>query len=117
MKADAPPSGSGGPASVSRAEAVALERERLRALGARRETDTANAAVDAFTVRKWRKVGIFCAHAVEQALARLRQLAEQDDPATPGWAFDAFCSAQEGNLEGDLLPAVWCVPGLLTCNA
>ncbi|MER5802793.1 hypothetical protein [Streptomyces mirabilis] len=106
MNADTPPSGFGNQAPISRAEAVALERERLRALRARRETETTDTAVDGFTVRKWRGVGVFGAQAVEQARARLHQLAEQVDPAALGWALDAFRSALNGDPKGDLLPAV-----------
>ncbi|WP_328505652.1 hypothetical protein [Streptomyces sp. NBC_00391] len=73
-----PPSadGAGQPVSGTRAEAVARERERLRALKERRDAQSADAGVDGFTVRRWRKVGVFGAQAVLQAHALI--------PPSPG---------------------------------
>ncbi|MEU8907810.1 hypothetical protein [Streptomyces mirabilis] len=106
MRTDPPVSGSGQPAPGSRAEAIALERERLRAQRALRDTDGADAEVDGFTVRKWRKAGVFGVQAVERARALLQRLIAQADPETTGWALDAFRSALNGEPSTQLLPAV-----------
>lgn len=92
------PSPSGG----TRAEAVARERERLRALRERRDAQSADAGVDGFTVRRWRKVGVFGAQAVLQAHALLRQLL----PLAQDAAHDALAAALRDEPDDRLLPAV-----------
>lgn len=92
-----PPSASG-----PRAEAVARERERLKALRERRDAQSADTGVDGFTVRRWRKVGVFGAQAVLQAHAVLQQLAPLAQDATHGALADALRDAPDDRL----LPAV-----------
>ncbi|MFI2414897.1 hypothetical protein [Streptomyces sp. NPDC018947] len=95
-------SGAGQPVSGARAEAVARERERLRALRERREAQSSDAGVDGFTVRRWRKVGVFGAQAVLQAHALLQQLASLAQDAT----HDALADALRDEPDDRLLPAV-----------
>ncbi len=97
---------SGPPGSSSRAEAVEREKDRRNTQRARREAMGAGAAIDGFTVRKWRRAGVFGASAVEQALAMLRQLTEPADPAAPGWAVEAIRSAMQGEPSDNLPHAV-----------
>lgn len=99
-----PPSagGAGQPVSGARAEAVARERERLRALRERRDAQSADEGVDGFTVRRWRKVGVFGAQAVLQAHALLQQLAPLAQDAT----HDALADALRDEPDDRLLPAV-----------
>ncbi|MFE1173111.1 hypothetical protein [Streptomyces sp. NPDC058773] len=94
--------GAGQAAPSARAEAVARERERLKALRARRDAQSADAGVDGFTVRRWRKVGVFGAQAVLQAHALLRQLASVADDATR----DVLADALRDEPDDRLLPAV-----------
>ncbi len=102
MTSPPPAGGSGQPVSGARAEAVARERARLRALRERREAQSADAGVDGFTVRRWRKVGVFGAQAVLQALALLQQLASLAQDAT----YDALADALRNEPDDRLLPAV-----------
>lgn len=88
--------------SGARAEAVARERERLRALRERRDAQSMDAGVDGFTVRRWRKVGVFGAQAVLQAHALLEQLASLAQDAT----HDALSAALRDEPDDRLLPAV-----------
>lgn len=97
-----PVGGAGQPVSGSRAEAVARERERLRALRERRDAQSADDGVDGFTVRRWRKVGVFGAQAVLQAHALLRQLASLTQDTT----HDALADALRDEPDDRLLPAV-----------
>ncbi|GAB3949874.1 hypothetical protein [Streptomyces sparsus] len=99
-----PPSagGAGQPVSGPRAEAVARERERLRALRERRDAQSADSGVDGFTVRRWRKVGVFGGQAVLQAHALLQQLASLAQDAT----HDALADALRNEPDDRLLPAV-----------
>ncbi|MEU9322828.1 hypothetical protein AB0D91_03305 [Streptomyces canus] len=99
-----PPSagGAGQPVPGARAEAVARERERLRALRERRDAQSIDDGVDGFTVRRWRKVGVFGAQAVLQAHALLQQLASLAQDAT----HDALADALRDKPDDRLLPAV-----------
>ncbi|MFJ8989958.1 hypothetical protein ACIRQH_06140 [Streptomyces sp. NPDC102279] len=99
-----PPSadGAGQPVSGARAEAVARERERLRALRERRDAESADVGVDGFTVRRWRKVGVFGSQAVLQAHTLLQQLA----PLAQDAAHDALADALRDEPDDRLLPAV-----------
>ncbi|MFE3163868.1 hypothetical protein [Streptomyces sp. NPDC059224] len=102
MTSPPPVGGVGQPVSGARAEAVARERERLRALRERREAQSADTGVDGFTVRRWRKVGVFGVQAVIQAHALLRQLASLANDAT----HDALADALRDEPDERLLPAV-----------
>ncbi|MGW6487375.1 hypothetical protein [Streptomyces sp. NPDC055056] len=102
MTSQPPAGGAGQPVSGARAEAVARERERLRALRQRRDAESADAGVDGFTVRRWRKVGVFGAQAVLQAHALLQQLASLAQDAT----HDALTDALRDEPDDRLLPAV-----------
>ncbi|MFJ5271802.1 hypothetical protein [Streptomyces sp. NPDC088358] len=102
MTSQPPADGAGQPVSGARAEAVARERERLRALRQRRDAESADAGVDGFTVRRWRKVGVFGAQAVLQAHALLQQLASLARNAT----HDALADALRDEPDDRLLPAV-----------
>ncbi|GHG95161.1 hypothetical protein Srubr_36810 [Streptomyces rubradiris] len=102
MTSPPPAGGAGQPMSGTRAEAVARERERLRALRERREALSADAGVDGFTIRRWRKVGVFGAQAVLQAHALLQQLASLARDAT----HDALADALRDEPDDRLLPAV-----------
>ncbi|WP_031476498.1 hypothetical protein [Streptomyces bicolor] len=97
-----PTGGPGQPVSGARAEAIARERERLRGLRERREAQNADAGVDGFTVRRWRKVGVFGAPAILQAHALLQQLASLTQDAT----HDALADALRNEPDDRLLPAV-----------
>ena len=88
--------------SGTRAEAVARERERLRALRVRRDAQSADDGVDGFTVRRWRKAGVFGAQAVLQARALLQQLASLAQDATRV----ALAGALRDEPDERLLPAV-----------
>lgn len=88
--------------SGARAEAVARERERLRTLQERRNAQSADAGVGGFTVRRWRKSGVFGAQAVLQAHALLQQLASLAKDAT----HDALAHALRDEPDDRLLPAV-----------
>lgn len=89
-------------ASGPRAEAIARERERLKAVRERREAQSADTGVDGFTVRRWRKVGVFGDRAVLQAHAVLRRLAPLAQDAT----HDALADALRDAPDDRLLPAV-----------
>ncbi|WP_432174087.1 hypothetical protein [Streptomyces sp. Tue6028] len=102
MTTPPPAGGAEQPMSGARAEAVARERERLRALRERRDAQSADAGVDGFTVRRWRKVGVFGAQAVLQAHALLQQLASLAQDAT----HDALSHALRDEPDDRLLPAV-----------
>ncbi|MGW8682967.1 hypothetical protein ACWGNN_18210 [Streptomyces sp. NPDC055817] len=102
MTSPTPAGGAGQPVSGARAEAVARERERLRALRQRRDAESADAGVDGFTVRRWRKVGVFGAQAVLQAHTLLQVLASLAQDAT----HDALADALRDEPDGRLLPAV-----------
>ncbi|MET9124509.1 hypothetical protein [Streptomyces sp. NPDC004528] len=102
MTSQPPVDGAGQPVSGARAEAVARERERLRALRERRDAQSMDACVDGFTVRRWRKVGVFGAQAVLQAHALLEQLASLAQDAT----HDALSAALRDEPDDRLLPAV-----------
>ncbi|MDX3130919.1 hypothetical protein PV367_14235 [Streptomyces europaeiscabiei] len=99
-----PPSagGAGQPVSGARAEAVARERERLRALRERRDAQSTDDGVDRFTEHRWRKVGVFGAQAVLQAHALLQQLASLAQDAT----HNALADALRDEPDDRLLPAV-----------
>lgn len=97
-----PAGGAEQPVSGARAEAVARERERLRALRERRDAEGADAGVDGFTVRRWRKVGVFGAQAVLRAHVLLRHLAS----LTPDATHDAMADALRDEPDDRLLPAV-----------
>lgn len=90
------------PPAGARAEAVARERERLRALRERREAQSADSGIDGFTVRRWRKVGVLGAQAVPRAHTLLRQLADFAYDA----AHDALAHALRDEPDDRLLPAV-----------
>lgn len=92
------PSAASGPS----AEAIARERERLKAVRERREAQSADTGVDGFTVRRWRKVGVFGAQAVLEAHAVLRQLV----PSTQDATHDALADALRDAPDDRLLPAV-----------
>ncbi|MFL9654491.1 hypothetical protein ACJ7VE_12305 [Streptomyces sp. PB17] len=102
MTSPPPLGGAGQPVSGARAEAVARERERLRALRERRDAQSADVRVDGFTVRRWRKVGVFGAQAVLPAHALLQQLAPLAQDAT----HDALADALRDEPDDRLLPAV-----------
>ncbi|MET8954745.1 hypothetical protein [Streptomyces sp. NPDC004533] len=99
-----PPSASGPGQSAAgrRAEAVVRERERLKALRERRDAQSADVGVDGFTVRRWRKVGVFGAQAVLHAHAVFQQLASRAQDA----AYDALAHALRDEPDDRLLPAV-----------
>ncbi|TRV80130.1 hypothetical protein FKN01_07980 [Streptomyces sp. 130] len=90
------------PGGGTRAEAVARERERLRVLRERRAAQSADAGVDGFTVRRWRKAGVFGAPAVLRAHALLRELLPLAEDAT----HDALAAALRDEPDSRLLPAV-----------
>ena len=90
------------PVGGARAEAVARERERLRVLRERRAAQSADAGVDGFAVRRWRKAGVFGAQAVLRAHALLRQLLPLGQDAT----HDALAAALRDEPDSRLLPAV-----------
>ncbi|MFG2504927.1 hypothetical protein ACGFOW_05445 [Streptomyces rubiginosohelvolus] len=92
--------------SGERAEAVARERERLRALRERREAQNADSGVDGFTVRRWRKVGVLGAQAVSRAHALLQQLVDLAHNAAHDAAHDALTDALRDEPDDRLLPAV-----------
>ncbi|MGA5066365.1 hypothetical protein ACPB9E_21825 [Streptomyces exfoliatus] len=98
--------GVGQPVSGGRAEAVARERERLRAIRERREAQSADSGVDGFTVRRWRKVGVLGAHAVPRAHALLRRLVDLAHDAAQEAAHDALTDALRDEPDDRLLPAV-----------
>ncbi|MFD7775714.1 hypothetical protein [Streptomyces sp. NPDC059753] len=102
MTSQPPTDGTRQPMSGARAEAVARERERLRALRQRRDAESADVGVDGFTVRRWRKVGVFGAQAVLQVHALLQQLASLAQDAT----HDALADALRDEPDDRLLPAV-----------
>jgi hypothetical protein len=81
---------------------VARERERLRALRERRDAQSADVGVDGFTVRRWRKVGVFGAQSVLQAHSLLQQLA----PLAQETTHDALADALRDEPDERLLPAV-----------
>ncbi|MGW4174661.1 hypothetical protein [Streptomyces rubiginosohelvolus] len=101
-----PAGGAGKPVSGERAEAVARERERLRALRERREAQNADSGVDGFTVRRWRKVGVLGAQAVSRAHALLQQLVDLAHNAAHDAAHDALTDALRDEPDDRLLPAV-----------
>jgi hypothetical protein len=101
-----PAGGVGKPVSGERAEAVARERERLRALRERREAQSADSGVDGFTVRRWRKVGVLGAQAVSRAHALLQQLVDLAHNAAHDAAHDALTDALRDEPDDRLLPAV-----------
>lgn len=103
MEYDRSAARAGQPAPISRAEAIERERERRNAQRSRRDATSTDAAIDGFTVRKWRKAGVFGISAAEQALDILRRLAEQADPAAPEWAVETIRNALNGE-PGDALP-------------
>ncbi|MFJ5142032.1 hypothetical protein [Streptomyces sp. NPDC088707] len=106
MTSSPPVGGEGQLVSGGRAEAVARERERLRALRERREAQSAASGIDGFTVRRWRKAGVLGAQAVPLVHTLLRQLADLARQAAHDFAHDALTDALRDEPDDRLLPAV-----------
>ncbi|MGW2893161.1 hypothetical protein ACWDAO_00635 [Streptomyces sp. NPDC001212] len=96
-------------ASMSRAEMVEAWRERRRARRARPDATTDGAAgLDGFALRRWRRAGVFGAHAVERVERHLADLVNTRPAGgkEPDWVLGTLRQCLDGDPVAQLPSAV-----------